>query len=262
MSCAIRRESASFTRTFQRTCVRLLLAAALASATLPAGEVAVAVAANFREAAAEIGEEFEDQTGHTPVFSYGSSGQLFAQIVQGAPFDIFVSADTHRVSEAVQAGEAVSDTRFTYAIGRIALFSLDPSLTIGPQVLRNARFGRLAIAQPRTAPYGKAAVEAMEALGVLETLASRIVSGQSVAQAYQFVHSGNADLGFVSLAQVRTSTIGEYWLVPERLHLPIRQDAVLLKRGARSEAAREFLSFLGGSDAATILVQYGYGLPQ
>ena len=238
----------------------MLLSFAFCHGPLAAGDVSVAVAANFRDAALEMGREFTAATGHTAIFSHGSTGQLFAQIVQGAPFDVFLSADRDRARRAVEAGVGVAGSRITYAVGRIVLFSLDKELTRGPDVLRSTRFGRLAIAEPRIAPYGKAAIEALESLGALERLNGTMVRGQSVAQAYQFVRSGNADLGLVSLAQVKRGSAGGFWLVPEDLHRPIRQDAVLLERGVRKHAALDFMAFLKGPRAADVLVRYGYGL--
>lgn len=240
-------------------------AATIAAATLLAvwpalaGDARVACAANFRSAAEEIGEAFRAETGHDVVFSFGSTGQLFAQIAFGAPFDAFLSADRARASKAVEEGLAVKGSQFTYALGRIALFSADPRLVDGPGTLQAEGRYTLAIAEPPLAPYGEAALEAMQALGVPAAVDDRLVRGLSVAQAYQFVRSGNADLGFVALSQIAGHAEGSRWIVPVDLHRPIRQDAVLLQRGVSNEAATGFLSFLSGGVAREILDRFGYG---
>lgn len=222
-------------------------------------EVSVAVAANFTEAAREIGELFKQATGHETVFSFGSTGQLYAQITQGAPFEVFLAADQERAEKAIAEGHAVSGSRFTYATGRLVLFSRDAGLVNGETTLRDTVFTRLAIANPATAPYGAAAVEVMQALGVYDAVSSRIVQGNSIAQTYQFVETGNAELGFVALSQVAGSDAGSRWLVPETLHSVIAQDAVLLKQGGANEAARSFVAFLQGAEARAVKEKYGYG---
>ena len=227
-----------------------------------AGEARVAVAANFRAVATEIGSAFESACEDSVVFSFGSTGQLYAQIDQGAPFDAFLAADSARVSRTVESGLGVPGTQFTYAVGRIALFSSDRGLVSGPDTLRRGRFARLAIAQPSTAPYGVAAIEALRRLGVYGSVSDRIVTGANVAQAYQFVHSGNADLGLVSLSQIVRHDLGSRWVVPSSLHSPIRQDAVLLARGRGNEAAKAFLKFLREPAAGAILDAYGYSRPE
>ena len=219
----------------------------------------MACAANFREAAIEIGSAFGQDSGHAVAFSFGSTGQLYAQISFGAPFDAFLAADTARVTKAVEEGLAVGETRFTYAFGRIVLFSADEGLVTGPETLKGRTFSKLAIAEPSVAPYGAAAVETMQALAAMDGLRDRVVRGLNVAQAYQFVQSGNADLGFVAASQVARHSDGSRWVVPSGLHQPISQDAVLLKRGAGSKAAKAFLAFLAGEKAGEILDRYGYG---
>ncbi len=223
-----------------------------------AEEATIAVAANFREAAIEIRSAFESSSGNSLTFTFGSTGQLYAQIAHGAPFDAFLAADSSRAARTIQEGLGVPGTQFTYAVGRIALFSADDGVVSGPNTLRGEQFRRLAIAQPSTAPYGAAAVEVMKTLRVYEHLSRRIVTGLSVAQAYQFVQSGNAALGFVALAQIARHSQGSRWVVPSSLHLPIRQDAVLLERGNGNDAAEEFLSFLRSREAGAILDTYGY----
>ena len=230
-----------------------------ASGTARAEQASVAVAANFREPALAIGSAFESATAHTVRFSFGSTGQLYAQAVFGAPFDAFLSADRGRAEKAVEHGLGVTGSQFTYALGRIVLFSADEHLVQGRETLRRARFSKLAIADPAVAPYGSAAVEAMRATGVYDDIKDRIVVGLSVAQAYQFVQTGNADLGFVALSQVVGRADGSRWIVPASLHSDIRQDAVLLKRGAANRAAKAFLAFLAGPVAGAVTDRYGYG---
>jgi len=224
----------------------------------------VAVAANFTATAQDLGSAFTDRTGHRVRFSFGSTGKLFAQIVHGAPFDAFLAADVARPERAEADGLAVSGTRFTYAVGQLVLFSRQPNLvdTVGA-VLSSGQFPRLAIANPATAPYGAAAIETMRGLGVFDSLAAKIVQGDNVAQTLQFIMTGNVPLGFVALAQVvaleRSGQAGgSRWVVPARLHGPIRQQAVLLNRGADKAAARAFLAFLKTPVAGAIITEYGY----
>jgi molybdate transport system substrate-binding protein len=232
-----------------------------AAAQAAAGQASVAVAANFTDAAKEIAAAFEKLTGHRAVLSFGSSGQLYTQITQHAPFEVFLSADDERPKLALSDGYAVADSRFTYAIGRIVLWSKDAKLVTGPETLKQPTFRKIAIANPAAAPYGIAAIEAMKALGVYEPLQAKIVQGNSIAQTYQFIDTGNAELGFVALAQVISRTEGSRWLVPEDLYTPIRQDAVLLKTGQNNEATKAFLAFLKGPEAIHIIQTFGYGTP-
>lgn len=224
-----------------------------------AGEAMVAVAANFTEPAREIAAKFEAETGHTAVLSFGSTGQLFTQIQQGAPFDVFLSADTERPARAMDDNLAVKDSAFTYAIGAIVLYSTNVDLVAGAETLRNGNFGRLAIANPETAPYGAGAVEAMQKLGVYDALQPKLVRGNNIAQAYQFVETGNAELGFVASSQV-VDKGGSKWFVPSDLYSPVRQDAVLLTHGQADEAAVAFVEFLKSPDARAIIRRYGYGV--
>lgn len=247
-------------------CIRLacrvagLLLAALPTAA-GAAPVSVAVAANFTAPAQAIATAFTAATGEAVSISPGATGQLYAQITQGAPFEVLLSADAATVSRAVDAGFAVTGTAFTYAVGRLVLFSTDPGLVTGPATLREARFERLAIANPLTAPYGAAAIEVMQRLGVAAALRPRLVTGQSIAQAYQFVDSGNAELGFVALSQVIDRRDGSRWVVPPEDHAPIRQDAVLLAPGRDSAPAKAFLDFLKGGEATGIIARFGYDVP-
>lgn len=236
-----------------------LLASLLSVAAAQAVEVKVAVAANFTDPIREIAPLFEKATGHTLVLSYGATGQFFAQIKQGAPFEVFMAADQATPTRALAEGLAVAGTRFTYAVGKLALYSAIRGLVTGDQTLRDGRFKRLAIANPATAPYGAAAIEVMNALGVHDALAPKIVQGQSIGQTYQFVKTANAELGFVALSQITLVEGGSRWIVPADLHSPILQDAVLLKSGEQSAAAKAFLAFLKGKEARAIIEKFGYG---
>ena len=235
-----------------------LLSVSVAPSALYGDEVRVAAAANFSAAAQQIGELFADATGHKALLSFGSSGQLYAQIRQGAPFDVFLAADRGYPRRAVQDGHAVAGSLFTYATGRLVLFSADAARVAGRASLAEGEFTRLAIANPELAPYGAAAVEVLAALGLADRLQPKLVRGNNVAQTYQFVITGNAELGFVALAQVIAHERGSRWVVPRELHSPIAQDAVLLARASGSEAAAAFLAFLRGPAAASLLAGYGY----
>lgn len=232
---------------------------ALLPALANAAEVKVALAANFTDAAKEIGALFERKTGHRAVFSFGATGQLFTQISQGAPFEVFLSADQATVTKAGAEGHGVAATQFTYAVGKLVLFSKGSEAAGGERTLKDGQFNKVAIANPAAAPYGAAAVEVMKAVGVYDALTPKIVQGQNIAQTYQFVESGNAEIGFVALSQVIGDSSGSRWLVPQNLYTPIRQDAILLKTGAASAAAMEFVSFLKGPETAQVKQKFGYG---
>jgi molybdate transport system substrate-binding protein len=237
-----------------------MLALVLAIADAEAGEVRVAVAANFTAAANEIGALFQKSSGDKVVYSFGSTGQLYTQIAQGAPFDVFLSADQERPKRAVKEGYAVPGSRFTYATGRIVLFGIDEHAVNGAATLKNGKFAKIAICNPVNAPYGAASVEATKALGVYDQLRGKLVVGEDISQAYQFVATGNAELGFVALSQVaRNPDRGSRWVVPSSLHEPIAQDAVLLKRGADNLATKAFIAFLKGKEAHAVIEKYGYG---
>lgn len=225
-------------------------------------EVKVAVAANFTQPAQEIAARFKARTGHDARLSFGSSGQFYAQIANGAPFEVLLSADRERPEKAEAEGLAVTGSRYTYAVGRLVLYSRTPGLVDGRgAVLKTGRFEKIAIADPKTAPYGLAAVEAMRKLGVYGVLAPKFVQGASITQAYQFVDTGAAELGFVALSQVAGVTGGSRWTVPAALHAPIDQQAVLLKTGAGNPAARAFMGFLRSAEARAIVRRYGYEAP-
>ncbi|MEL0166649.1 MAG: molybdate ABC transporter substrate-binding protein [Pseudomonadaceae bacterium] len=228
-----------------------------------ADEVQVAVAANFTAPMQDIAQAFEQDTGHRVVAAFGSTGQLYAQISHGAPFEVFLAADAATPARIEQDKLAVSGSRFTYASGALALWSADANLiSDGEQLLRSGNFQHLAIANPKTAPYGLAATQVMQQLGLSAALAGKLVEGQSIGQTYQFVASGNAELGFVALSQVYRNgeiTTGSAWQLPAGLYEPIHQDAVLLDKGADNPAAAALLSYLKGERAAAIIRSYGYG---
>ncbi len=226
-----------------------------------AGNVNVAVAANFTEPAKEIAQLFQSRTKNRAILSFGATGQFYTQITQGAPFQVFLSADEKTPKKLADGGLAVADSLFTYAIGKLVLFSTNKTLVTGEQTLRDAKFNKLAIADPATAPYGAAAVETMTALGIYDALSPKIVQGANIAQAFQFVDTGNAELGFVALSQVIARQGGSRWMVPAILYATIRQDAVLLRSGEGNEAAKAFLAFMKGPEAAKVMEKYGYGTP-
>ncbi len=223
-----------------------------------AASTRVAVAANFTEAAQEIAAAFTAATGDIAELSFGSTGTLYTQISQGAPSQVFLAADAERPAKAIAEGLAVDGSRFTYATGRLVLYSSEPSRVTGETTLTEGAFDRLAIANPATAPYGAAAVAVLDALGVYEAVRPKLVQGTSIAQAYQFVATGNAELGLVALAQIAGKPGGSRWQVPAELHAPIDQDAVLLEAGRDSAAAGAFLDFLKSPEAAAIIRRYGY----
>jgi molybdate transport system substrate-binding protein len=233
---------------------------ALAAAPAQAADVQVAVAANFTEPAKQIAAAFEARTRDHVLLSFGSSGQFYAQIAHGAPYEVFLSADAARPVQAEKEGFAVPGTRFTYAVGKLVLFSKTAGLVDGRgEVLKRGRFEKLAIADPATAPYGAAAVQTMTRLGVYEALKPKLVTGTSINQAYQFTETGAAELGFVALSQVIGEAGGSRWLVPEAEHAPIEQQAVLLKTGQDAPAAKAFLAFLKGPEARKVILKFGYG---
>lgn len=224
-----------------------------------AGETKVAVAANFTEAAKAIAARFKARTGHDASLSFGSSGQFFTQIANGAPYEVFLSADVERPQKAEAEGLAVPGSRFTYATGRLVLYSKTPGLVDGKgAVLKTGKFEKLAIADPKAAPYGQAAVETLTRLKLYDALKPRIVTGASITQAFQYVQTGAAEVGFVALSQVVDEKGGSRWVVPAANHTPIDQQAVLLKTGASSEAAKAFLTFLKSGEAKAIVRRYGY----
>ncbi|GEB89965.1 molybdate ABC transporter substrate-binding protein [Zymomonas mobilis] len=223
-----------------------------------AAELRIAVAANFSDTAKELITAFTHKTGNTIRLSSGSTGQLYAQIKQGAPFDIFLSADNGRPEKLVQEGLAVSDSRFTYAIGQLVLWSRDKNFPATVETLEKQAFTRLAVCNPDVAPYGRAAIETLQNLHLLEKLRPKFVVGTNIIQVWQFVSSGNAELGFVSLSQMKGVSEGSQWRVPEKFYTPIRQDAVLLNKSQNNAAARAFMAFLKSDESRSIISHYGY----
>lgn len=246
---------------------RLLVVATLLMSTIvlagpgtaAAGEATVAVAANFTEPGKEIAALFEARTGHKVMLSFGGTGQFYAQIKQDAPYAALLSADEATPKKAEEEGLAVPGSRFTYAIGRLVLWSRTPALVTGEETLRKGGFDKIAIANPAIAPYGAAAVQVLTKLGLYMALTPKLVQGNTIAQTFQFAETGNAELAFVALSQVITKAEGSRWLVSDTLYSPIQQDAVLLKKGAGNEAATGFLAFLKGPEAAAVIARYGYG---
>lgn len=229
------------------------------SARAGADEALVAVAANFARTAEALAEAYEADSGHAITISSGSTGQLYARIVQGAPYDAFLSADAARPALLVETGQAIAGSRFTYAVGRLALWSADPDRigSDGANALSGG-FRFLAIANPRTAPYGAAAMEALEAFGLTDAVPDRLVTGGDVGAAYAFIASGNAELGFIALSQLPEGQ-GSAWVLPDDLHAPLAQDAVLLTRGADNPAATGFLTYLQTDAARAVIEAAGYG---
>ncbi len=243
----------------------LVVAATLFAPQAPAAEATVAVASNFVHPIEALETLFAAHTGHRLRISSGSTGQLYAQILSGAPYDLFLAADQHRPRLLEERGLTVPGSRFTYAVGLLTLWSADAGRIdeAGPAVLRRGDFRHLAIANPELAPYGLAARQVLQAFGLWDALAPRLVRGQSIAQAFQFVVTGNAELGFVARSQVlspRNRTPGSRWDVPESLHAPIRQDAVLLARARDNAAANAFMEFLRSTKAAALIRSFGYDL--
>lgn len=230
------------------------------SSVASAASTNVAVAANFTDAATEIAAAFAEATEHKAVLSFGATGQFYTQITQEAPFEVFLAADNKRSTLAVQEGYGVEGSVFTYAIGQLVLYSAEAGKVTGPETLKSGDFQKVAIANPETAPYGVAAVQAMTALDVYETLLPKMVQGQNIGQAYQFVATGNAEVGFVALGQVSQTDAGSRWIVPQNLYEPILQDAVLLNKGSENPAAIAFIEFLQSDVAGAIIEKYGYAL--
>lgn len=230
----------------------------LLSTAAHAGSVTVAVAANFTAVAEALAPLFTAETGHDVSYSFGATGLLYTQISQGAPFEVLLAADDVRPGRAVAEGFGVEGTVVTYAVGALALYSTSLDLSDGKAVLEAGDFDKVAIADPAAAPYGRAALEAIAALGLTDAIRPRLVTGESITQALQFVESGNAELGFVAASQV----VGRagVWLVPVELYEPIRQDAVLLKVGQANPAARAFLDFLRSDVAVAVIEASGYAI--
>lgn len=245
--------------------IYLIATLLLGAMNAQADTVQVAVAANFQQPMQQIAAQFEKDTGHKLLLSSGATGKFYAQIKNGAPFEVFLSADDETPARLLKEGNAVAGTAFTYAIGKLVLWSPDAGVVDAQgAVLKTGKFQHLAIANPKTAPYGVAAVEIMTQMGVMEILRPRLVQGESIAQAHQFVATGAAELGFVAYSQVMKDgkiTKGSGWLVPASGYSPIQQDAVLLNKGKNSTTARALLDYLKGKKAAAIIQSFGYDVP-
>ncbi len=245
----------------------LLTVLLLTTQTFAAAETTlVAVATNFTQPMVKIAELFHQATGYTAKLSFGSSGKIASQLQNGAPFEVFLSADEDKPLKLEQTGVAVAGSRFTYAFGTLVLWSAQPGFVDDQgQILGSGAFKHLAVADPKLAPYGSAALAVLEEKGLQEKLQPLLVLGENIAQTHQFVSTGNAELGFVSLSQVIDNgkiSQGSGWIVPSNLHAPIRQDAVLLENGTDNPAAIELMAFLKSPQARSIIEQYGYGLPK
>jgi len=230
-----------------------------------ADELQVAVAANFTAPMQQIASQFEKDTGHKLVLSFGATGKFYAQISNGAPFEVLLAADDETPARLEKDGSGIAGSRFTYAVGKLVLWSALPDLVDAKgEVLKTGSFKHLALANPKTAPYGAAAVETMSKLGLLADLQARFVQGENISQTQQFISTGNAELGFVALSQVYKDgkiSSGSAWLVPAYLHEPIRQDVVLLAKGKDKPAAGALLAYLKGDKARAVIKTFGYELP-
>lgn len=230
-----------------------------------ADEVKVAVAANFTAPIKAIAAEFEKATGHKLVASFGATGQFYAQIKHGAPFDVLLAADDTTPVRLEREGAAVPGSRFTYAIGSLVLWSADTGYLDGTEAaLKAGQFKHLSIANPKAAPYGLAAMQVLAKLGLSEAVQAKLVEGQNITQAHQFVSTGNAELGFVALSQVYKDgkvSSGSAWIVPDTMYDPIKQDAVILEQGANNPAATALVEYLQGAEAARVIESFGYKLP-
>jgi molybdate transport system substrate-binding protein len=250
-------------RIFTQLRLLYLLSGLLFAGPLYAAEVSIAVAANFTDATRDLLALFEKVSGHTAKASFGSTGKLFTQIENGAPFEVFLAADTRRPLKAEQDGLAVPGSHFVYARGRLALWSKHAdAFADGEAYLRTADFRHLAIANPKTAPYGLAAQQVMAHLGVWEGLQHKIVQGDSISQTFQFVATGNAEAGFIAYSQLKSwkGDAGTTWVIPRDYYAPIEQGAVLLNKGATNPAAHAFIEFMKSDAARQIILGYGYGI--
>ena len=257
------------TRRTVRKLVGLVLAlsgllSGLSGAAL-AGEVRVAVAANFTAPMGLVATEFEKATGHKALLSYGATGRFYAQVSNGAPFDVLLAGDAATPAKLLQEGKAVSGSNFTYAQGRLALWSAQPGVVDAEgDALRRGQFRYVAIAAPLLAPYGAAAMQTLEQLGLRTAIEPKLVVGESVGQALNMVATGNAELGFVAMSQVFENgklKSGSVWLVPAKLHAPIKQDAVLLQRANTNPAAIALMAFLKTDKTKAVITSFGYEVP-
>lgn len=252
-------------RKFSRLLARPLIVFGLAAGPASADEVQVAVAANFAAPMQKIAADFEQDTGHKAVLSFGATGKFYAQIRNGAPFGVLLAADDETPARLEKEGQGVPGSRFTYAIGKLVLWSARPGFVDDKgEVLRKGDFQHVSIANPKLAPYGAAAVEALTRLGLLSATQPKFVQGESIAQTYQFIATGNAELGFVALSQVLNKegklARSSAWVVPNNLYTPIRQDAVILANGKGKPAAVALMKYLKGGKAKAVINSYGYDL--
>jgi len=240
------------------------LTLAVSGLAAQAAEVQVAVAANFTAPMQKIAAEFAKDTGHQALLAFGATGKFYAQIKNGAPFQVFLAADDQTPAKLEAEGDAVPGSRFTYAIGTLVLWSAKPGYVDDQgAVLKKGQFKHLAMANPKTAPYGAAAVAVLTKLGLLNAIEPKFVTGENITQTYQFIETENAELGFVALSQVMTDgklTRGSAWIVPADLHQPIRQDAVILAKGKDQPAAQALADYLKSEKAKAIIKSYGYAL--
>jgi molybdate transport system substrate-binding protein len=230
-----------------------------------AGEVTAAVAANFTAPVQQIAELFQKETGHTVKLSFGSSGKFYSQIKEGAPFDVFLAADEKNPKLLEQEGLAVADTRFVYALGKLVLWSAKPGFVDDKgAVLSKGEYNKISYADPKLAPYGLAAQETLQKMGLWDKVQSKLVTGESIAQTYQFAATGNADLAFIALSQITKDgkvTEGSLWIVPADMYNPIKQAAIRLTAAKDKAAAQAFLKFLKSEKALAVIRSFGYGLP-
>ncbi|MDE2173747.1 MAG: molybdate ABC transporter substrate-binding protein [Betaproteobacteria bacterium] len=251
-----------FVRILRRAGLALVLPFALA-ASAQAETLTVAVAANFKKPAEEIGAAFKAKTGDEVKYAFGATGQFAAQIRNGAPFDILLAADDTTAPALAKNGLALASSNFVYARGTLVLYSTTlPVKEQGEQILRKGDFAHVSIANPKTAPYGTAAIEAMKKMGVYEPLKPKIVEGSNIGQTFDFVATGNAQAGFVALSQAIGAGKGQWWVVPQADYAPIDQSAILLKPGENKAVAKAYLDFLRGPEARTVIEKYGYTIPR
>ncbi len=245
--------------------VAVVMMFSLMSSPVCAGEVRAAVASNFSPPVERIISLFQQESGHVVKVSFGSSGKFYSQIKEGAPFDVFLAADERNPELLEKEGLAVEGSRFVYALGKLVLWSAQPGYVDGKgAVLRSGGYAKLAYADPKLAPYGLAARETLEELGLWDVVQPNLVTGESIAQTYQFAATGNAELAFIALSQITKNgkvTEGSYWMVPSHLYNPIEQSAVLLTTAKDNEAAKALLAYLKGDKAKAIIRSFGYGLP-
>jgi molybdate transport system substrate-binding protein len=225
-----------------------------------AGEVQLAVAANFATPIEEINKLFTAKTGHTVKVSLGATGQLYSQIKNGAPFQVFFAADKERPEKLVKEGDAIAKSLFVYSVGKLILWS-EKYPQLDADTLKTGKFKHLAIASPKAAPYGEAAKQTLTKLGLWDGLQDKIVQGDSITQAYQFVATGSAELGFIALSQYQSKPKGKYWMVPQEMYQPLEQAAVLLKSAEKDEVALAFMTFMKTKEVRQLIEKFGYSVP-